>query len=54
MWRLEDGQAVLVAYEIYRGSKNQFGKIPGVLGRGERGVTEASRVTEETPPTGGC
>jgi hypothetical protein len=25
----------LVAYEIYRGPKNQYGKIPGVLGRSE-------------------
>src|SRR5208283_1042401 len=35
VWRLENGRAVLVAYEIYRGPKNQYGKIPGVLGRGE-------------------
>jgi transposase len=35
VWRLENGQAVLVAYEIYRGSKNRYGKIPGVLGRSE-------------------
>jgi transposase len=35
VWRLEEGRAVLVAYEIYRGSKNQYGKIPGVLGRSE-------------------
>ena len=35
VWRLEEGRAVLVAYEIYRGPKNQYGKIPGVLGRSE-------------------
>ena len=35
VWRLENGRAVLVAYEIYRGRKNQYGKIPGVLGRSE-------------------
>ena len=29
---------MLVAYEIYRGPKNQFGKIPGVLGRSEFGL----------------
>ncbi len=29
---------MLVAYEMYRGPRNQFGKIPGVLGRGEFGV----------------
>ena len=38
VWRLEDGRAVLVAYEIYRGPKNQYGKIPGVLGRSEFGL----------------
>ena len=37
MWRLEHGHAVLVAYEIYR-RKNQFGKIPGALGRSEFGL----------------
>jgi transposase len=38
VWRLENGRAVLVAYEIYRGRKNQYGAIPGVLGRGEFGL----------------
>ena len=38
VWRLEQGHAVLIAYEIYRGPKNQYGKIPGVLGRSEFGV----------------
>jgi transposase len=38
LWRLEDGQAVLVAYEVYRGPRNQFGKIPGALGRSEFGL----------------
>ena len=37
-WRLEDGQAVLVAYDIYRGPKNQYGKILGVFGRSEFGM----------------
>ena len=32
------GQAVLVAYEVYRGPKNVFGKIPGTLGRSEFGI----------------
>jgi hypothetical protein len=36
--RLENGQAVFVAYEIYRGPKSQYGKIPGMLGRGEFGA----------------
>ena len=38
VWRLENGRAVLVAYEVYRGPKNRYGKIPGVLGRSEFGV----------------
>ena len=38
VWRLEKGQAVLIAYEIYRGPNNQYGKIPGVLGRSEFGM----------------
>jgi hypothetical protein len=38
VWRLESGRAVLVAYEIYRGPKDRYGVIPGVLGRGEFGL----------------
>ena len=38
VWRLEKGRAVLIAYQIYRGPKNQYGKIPGVLGRSEFGM----------------
>jgi hypothetical protein len=38
VWRLENGRAVLVAYEIYRGPQNQYGAIPGVLGRSEFGL----------------
>ena len=36
-WRLENGSAVLVAYEIYR-YRNQFGKPEGLLGRSEYGI----------------
>jgi len=36
-WRLEDGRAVLIAYEIYR-CGNNFGQPPGVPGRGEFGM----------------
>lgn len=36
-WRLENGRAILVAYEIFR-CGNQFGRPPGLLGRGEYGV----------------
>ena len=35
VWRLEQGRALVVAYEIYRGPKSQYGKISGVLGRSE-------------------
>ena len=38
VWRLENGRAIVVAYEIYRGPKNQYGKVPGVLGRSEFGM----------------
>src|ERR1700730_5637070 len=38
VWRLENGRAVLIAYHIYRGPHNQYGKIPGVLGRSEFGL----------------
>lgn len=38
VWRLEHGRAVLVAYRIYRGPNNQYGKIPGVQGRSEFGL----------------
>src|SRR5262249_28644283 len=38
VWRLEKGRAVLIAYHIYRGPKNQYGKIAGVLGRSEFGL----------------
>lgn len=38
IWRLENGRAVLVAYEVYRGPRNQYGKVPGVFGRSEFGM----------------
>ena len=38
VWRLIDGRAMLVAYQIYRGPKNQYGQIAGVLGRSEFGI----------------
>ena len=38
VWRLEQGRAVLVAYEIYRGRNGHYGQIPGVLGRSEFGL----------------
>jgi transposase len=38
VWRLEQGRAVLIAYQIYRGPGNRYGQIPGVLGRSEFGM----------------
>jgi transposase len=38
VWRLEQGRAVLIAYQIYRGPGSRYGQIPGVLGRGEFGM----------------
>ena len=38
VWRLENGRAIVIAYQIYRGPKNQYGKIRGVLGRSEFGM----------------
>jgi hypothetical protein len=38
VWRLENQQAVLIAYAIYRGPNNRYGQIPGVLGRSEYGL----------------
>src|SRR5436305_82631 len=35
VWRLERGRAVLVAYRVFRGPNNRYGRIPGVLGRRE-------------------
>jgi transposase len=38
VWRIENGQAIIIAYEIYRGPNDRYGKIPGVLGRSEFGI----------------
>ena len=38
VWRLENGRVVRIAYRIYRGPNNRYGKIPGVLGRSEFGM----------------
>jgi transposase len=44
VWRLEHGRAVLVAYQIYRNSKGQYGCIAGVLGRSEFGLEIVAEV----------
>jgi hypothetical protein len=38
VWRLENGQAVLVAYDVYQGPGHRYGRVPGVLGRSEFGL----------------
>src|SRR3954452_21956535 len=44
VWRLEDGRAVLIAYQIYRGPGNRYGQIPGVLGRSEYGLEIVTEI----------
>jgi transposase len=44
VWRLEDGKGVLIAYRIYRNSKGQYGRIPGVLGRSEFGLEIVTEI----------
>jgi transposase len=44
VWRLEEGRAVLVAYEIYRGPNSRYGQIPGVLGRSEFGLEIVTEI----------
>jgi transposase len=44
VWRLEQGRAVLVAYDIYRGRNGQYGHIPGVLGRSEFGLEIVTQI----------
>jgi len=44
VWRLENGRAVLVAYQIYRGPGHRYGQIPGVLGRSEYGLEIVTEI----------
>jgi transposase len=44
VWRLEQGRAVLVAYQVYRGPHNRYGVIPGVLGRSEFGLEIVTEI----------
>jgi transposase len=44
VWRLEKGQAVLIAYEIYRGPNSCYGQIPGALGRSEFGLEIVTEI----------
>ena len=54
VWRIEKGQAVLVAYAIYRGPNNRYGKIPGVFGRGEFGWCRPGSFTPAPTPNRTC
>jgi hypothetical protein len=44
VWRLENGRAVLIAYQVYRGPGNRYGQIPGVLGRSEYGLEIVTEI----------
>ena len=44
VWRLENGRALLVAYQISRGPGNRYGQIPGVLGRSEYGLEIVTEI----------
>jgi transposase len=44
VWRLENGRAVLIAYQVYRGSNGHYGQIPGVLGRSEFGLEIVTQI----------
>ena len=48
VWRIIDGRAVLVAYEIYRGPQGQVPKIPGVLSRCEFGLEILITLAHQT------
>jgi hypothetical protein len=45
VWQLENGRTVLVGYEVYRGPKNKYGKIPGALGRSEFSLGILAQIT---------
>src|SRR6185437_700488 len=45
VWRLENGRAVLVAYQIYRGPGNRYGQIPGVLCRSVYGLEIVAEIS---------
>ena len=48
VWRIIDGRAVLVAYEIYQGPQGQVAKIPGVLPRCEFGLEILITLAHQT------
>lgn len=44
VWRLENGRAVLIAYQIYRAPNGRYGQIQGVLGRSEYGLEIVTQI----------
>ena len=44
VWRLENGRAVLIAYRIFRGPKNQYGQIPGCWAAASSAWSLSSRL----------
>lgn len=52
VWRIIDGRAVLVAYEIYKGPQGQVPKIPGVLPRCEYGLEILITLAHQTQIVG--
>jgi hypothetical protein len=45
VWRIEYGQAVLVAYHVYRGPAGDVPTISGTLGRSEYGIEISVALT---------
>lgn len=45
VWRIESGQAVLVAYHVYCGPHDELPAIPGTLGRSEYGIEISVALT---------
>lgn len=52
VWRLENGRAVLLAYEVYRGPGGHYGQVPGVIGRSEFGIEIILAVAYQVYVTG--
>ena len=48
VWRIIDGRAVLVQYDIYKGPQGQIPKIPGVLPRCEYGLEILITLAHQT------
>jgi transposase len=51
-WRIENGRAVLVAYELYRGPDGAVPKVPGLLSRCEFGLEILITLAHQTQIVG--